>query len=247
MRTLPSRPDLPKAVAEKLVAKTEQIAKASDPKADADRVFSSSRGAKWFRPVVESLGKMAGPGERCMWCSGSESSDVEHYRPKAEYPLSAMTWENMLWSCGICNRHKGDRFPADPHRLLDPTCENVWSFLFIDEFGNLIARFRIDLNALDPRADATLKTMKLDRQALQESRLRRRRELVRHVEDSLARYDVGQVTVEQLRDRVREWREAPFQPDVADYHLNGPGRTETPFSRLFDVIERATKHPSPPT
>jgi 5-methylcytosine-specific restriction endonuclease McrA len=72
-----------------------------------------------------------------MLCSGSESSDVEHFMPKALYPSQAMNWENYLWACGICNRLKGNQFPEEGRHLINPLDENVWTFFFIDEFGLL--------------------------------------------------------------------------------------------------------------
>lgn len=173
-----------------------------------------------------------------MCCSGSESSDVEHYRPKTIFPELAMTWGNFLWSCTICNRAKGNRFPAGVVVLpINPLDENVWDFFFLDQFGNLVPKWQTALNDLDPRAVATQNLLKLDRQALQESRRQRRQELERTVQDTLARHHSGQLTLDDLTQRRAAWLAAPFQPDVADYYLKGPGRSELPFSTFLALIQ----------
>src|SRR5258707_3521929 len=113
MRRLPPRPTLLVATAGRLTSKTELIANDTNPKDAGERIYTSSRQAQWFRPITRVLKEMTGPGERCMFCSGSESSQVEHFRPKAIYPLEAMAWENFFWICGICNQSKGDQFPTE--------------------------------------------------------------------------------------------------------------------------------------
>jgi uncharacterized protein (TIGR02646 family) len=65
---------------------------------------------------------------RCCYCEGQvecDYNDVEHFRPKARadrlngthdtgYWWLAWTWENLLFSCAICNRSaKKDMFPLE--------------------------------------------------------------------------------------------------------------------------------------
>src|SRR5271166_615355 len=236
MRPLPARPDLPQATATRLAGKRQEIADSANTREAAHRIYTSSRQANWFRQVTNALKNMTGPGERCMFCSGSECSQVEHFRPKAVFPIEAMDWENFLWICGICNQSKGDRFPPDTEpgeRIVDPTTENVWEFFFIDEFGNLTPRWRPDLESIDPRADITIRIIGLDRDALQLTRQARLRDLREKAQDALRLLANGELTVDDLRQRLNDWRLQPFQPDVADYFLHGPGRTEDPFSELL--------------
>ncbi|MBF0178776.1 MAG: hypothetical protein HQM03_01985 [Magnetococcales bacterium] len=123
-----------------------------------------------------------------MWCSGNESSQIEHFRPKAVFPQFAMTWENFLWSCGICNHAKGDRFPPDTEPgapLIDPTLEDPWRFFYIDDFGCLCPVWNPDHDALDPRAANTIRILALDRDALQQTRQDRLNALKQEIEDTM--------------------------------------------------------------
>lgn len=236
MRTLPPRPNLPPETVSLLQRKTDAINNAATPKEEAERIYTNSRQTQWFAPVVNSLKALSGAGERCMFCSGSESSQVEHFKPKAIFHSEAMAWENFLWVCGICNQAKGERFP--PHtepggQIIDPVSENVWDFFLMDEYGNLTPKWRISLDSLDPRATSTLKHLALDRAALQQTRQQRIEDLKGRIADSMSLFRTGELTSTQLADRCTEWRSQAFQPDVADYFLFGPGRVESPFDEFL--------------
>ncbi len=240
MRKLPKRKRLLAAVTKRLATETATIAAAPVPKSEADRIYGNARGAVWFRPVVKALQKMAGKGERCMLCSGSESSDVEHFRPKADFPLLAMTWENYLWACTLCNRRKLNQFPLDAAGealFVNPVDDNVWDFFYIDKFGNLTPNWDKTLQDFNVRGKETMEKMGLDRQPLQETRKSRLDDLKEKVNDTLSLLNKNRLTVEKARRRIAKWLKQPFQPDVADYFLNGPGKTEQPFKKLFKLLQ----------
>lgn len=241
MRTLPPRPALPKKTLVKLSNETLAIQNASAPKAEAERRFSNARKAKWFQPAIAALKKMTGKGERCMYCSGSEASDVEHYRPKAVFPEHAMEWENYLWTCTICNRHKGDRFPPDTEpgaMIIDPSAENPWEFFFIDDYGLLTPRYDRDAGGPNARAESTRDIIKLNREALQESRKRRVDDLKGRAREWLKQCKSGLKSKTRVRKELETALLQPFQADVADYFLRGPGRDEDPFKRLFAFLDK---------
>jgi uncharacterized protein (TIGR02646 family) len=223
------------------VRKTELITADAHPAEAAARIYTSSRQAQWFAPVIQSLKHMTGPGERCMFCSGSECSQVEHFRPKAIFPLEAMIWENLFWICGICNNNKGERFPPETEpgeRLINPTTENAWEYFFVDEFGNLTERWRPDLDTVDPRAAITIRIFALDRDALQQTRQARLADLKQRAQDALSLFADGRIDAHNLRERIDAWLGQPFQPDVTDYFLRGPGRQEEPFAELLATANR---------
>ena len=242
MRRLPKRPELSAEAESRLEQATAEIIRSADQKSSADRLYQNARSRKWFKNSVEkSLRTMSGPGARCMYCSGSEASQVEHFVPKSIVPQYAMTWENFLWAYGICNNFKGNRFPPFTEageEIIDPTAEDVWKFFFIDEYGNLTARWRQDLNDLDPRAVNTIKILKLDRDALQQTRQQRLGDLKSRIEDGLKLLESGRITAIELRNRRDNWLTSAFQPDLADYFLAGPGRKEPPFADFLKLVRR---------
>lgn len=241
MRTLAKPKPLEKNLLRRLSDETEAIKKARDPKGEADKRYSNARKTKWFAPVVKELGRLAGPGERCMFCSGSEASDVEHYQPKAIFPELAMTWENYLWSCTPCNRGKLNRFPPTTGpggKLVNPLYENVWDFFFIDSFGILTPRFDRVVNAPNERAVTTRDFLSLNRDAVQVCRQQRLKNLKDAVADTLNLIAAKKLTKKAARERVETWKTESWQPDVADYFLNGPGRKESPFKEFLGVVVR---------
>jgi uncharacterized protein (TIGR02646 family) len=239
VRKLRKRSEIDLGTQRRLVDATDQIFRHRFPKEEADRVYRLARQAAWFEIIVRTLRRMSGVGVRCMYCSGSEASNVEHFRPKAIFPERAMDWNNLLWVCGICNQKKGDHFPPDTEpgeMIINPVESNPWDYFFIDEFGNLTEIWRSDLNDIDPRAKSTMVHLGLGREALQLVRQERLQDLRSQISDSVELFTAGSVSKNELRIRIRRWKRQSYQPDVADYFLNGPGRTEEPFASLFRLI-----------
>jgi hypothetical protein len=243
MRQLPSRMELPEQASNRLAERTREIVvrAVEDQITCARQVYDSSRTAKWFLDsVVASLKELAGPGERCMYCSGSEASQVEHFRPKRIFPQVAMSWENFLWICGLCNQNKGDQFPPHTrkgHQIINPLEENVWDFYFIDDFGLFCALWDSESNAPNGRAEETQAIAKLNRDALVDSRLARMNGLKQAVSDSLALHKAGKLSKAAISERIDTWLMEPHQLDVADYFLIGPGQEESPFSELLEIVK----------
>lgn len=239
MRSLPKRGQLAKDLKARLKVETEAICRAADSKVEAERRYDKARQTQWFRPVVDKLKRLSGKGQRCMYCSGSEASDVEHYRPKAVFPLLTMTWENYLWICSPCNRHKGDRFPpiTEPGgEFVNPLQDDVWRFFFIDEFGFLSPIYDRNLGVLNPRGVSTRDFIDLNREAVQQSRLARLKDLKAQTRDIIRQLKSNQISKAVAKRKIQEWKRQPFQPDVADYFLNGPGRLESPFKDLLSRL-----------
>lgn len=48
---------------------------------------------------------------RCQYCEDSVADEIEHIYPKDLYPEFAFSWNNYVYSCGICNStYKGSQF-----------------------------------------------------------------------------------------------------------------------------------------
>lgn len=243
MRRLRPRPKLSAAVIRRLAAKTQEILAqpAGKPRGEfARKCYKSARAAKWFEEIVKSLRTLAGEGDLCMYCSANESSETEHFRPLSIFPKQALEYRNYLWSCGICNRqYKQDRFPpiTEPGaEILNPLDDDVWEYFFLDEkFGRLIPRIDPATGEKLPRAKSTVDVVAIDREGLQSRRLKIFRRLKAWAVEANAKLAAG-ADAEALRPELAEWRAEPFQGDVADYFLNGPGRQVEPFRTLLEAL-----------
>lgn len=60
---------------------------------------------------------MADQYNKCAYCECNITkryNDVEHYRPKSTYFWLGHEWDNLLYSCDLCNRtYKNTQFPLD--------------------------------------------------------------------------------------------------------------------------------------
>ena len=82
---------------------------------------------------------------RCPFCGISESSTLDHYLPKEQYPEFAVFPKNLVPSCAVCNTRKRDR-------ILDEST-NVRLFLHpcfdtIPDMAFLTVRTRMEEDAL---------------------------------------------------------------------------------------------------
>ncbi len=107
--------------------RTERVQKAEDPGTEAARLWNLKNN-KAFDEIRKTLAEMASGNERCMYCEDSVGTDIEHFRPKALYPLYAYRWSNYLIACGRCkSNYKRDELPLDENNvplLAEPTSED---------------------------------------------------------------------------------------------------------------------------
>ena len=113
---------------------------------------------------------------KCCYCESKVTDvaygDIEHFYPKSRYPDKTFMWENLLFSCQICNEgYKGDKFPLDadgnpllidpsdgvtnPNQHLDFVWDNVadQSFIYgLDEKGKTVEEM-FDFNGNKGRID----------------------------------------------------------------------------------------------
>lgn len=71
---------------------------------------------------------------RCAYCNdldfyggGYQAYHVEHFAPKAKFPMLQFDYDNLLYACPWCNRAKGDKWPSN-----DPKINIVGDMGFID-------------------------------------------------------------------------------------------------------------------
>jgi hypothetical protein len=82
---------------------------------------------------------------RCPFCGISESSTLDHYLPKEQYPEFSVFPKNLVPSCAVCNTRKRDRIldeGTNVRMFLHP-CYDV-----IPDMAFLAARARMEADAL---------------------------------------------------------------------------------------------------
>lgn len=222
--------DLEKLLAEKqALADSKRVAGALN----ATSEWKSARQSNALKQVFELLKAMAGARERCMYCSDSHGTDIEHFRPKTPYPDRMFRWTNLLLGCSGCGRLKGDRFPLDAAArplLIDPTDENPWDFLDFDpRTGNIVAKFDPSSNDWNLRGATTVEILRLDRrEALAQGHLRCFREIRKLIESVLRPQPFD---IHDLFDRLTSIDEY----GLLHWCFSGPGRNETPFSSFREM------------
>ena len=116
------------------------------------------------------------------------SSTIEHYRPKSIYYWLAYSWDNLLWSCHRCNQNKDNKF-----EILNTQVDfeesfkdniHISSILYQDIEKPLIIHPEIEsvltqlsfengiISSDDNRVNYTINTCELDRDDLNEKRLK---------------------------------------------------------------------------
>lgn len=81
---------------------------------------------------------------KCAYCEAYikhiDFGDIEHFYPKAKYPLCAIKWLNLLFACAKCNQeNKSDNFPldTDDNPLFVNPCDDEPSDHFRFEFDTI--------------------------------------------------------------------------------------------------------------
>jgi hypothetical protein len=114
--------------------------------AEAIKLWTKYRKSKAAKPLVLELQRMAGPRDRCYFCSDSRGVDVEHFEPIQLDYSRAFQWTNLLWACTGCNRKKGVRpvVVAGLEQLLNPTVREPWHHFIFDGGTGLLAPRYVD-------------------------------------------------------------------------------------------------------
>ncbi|MEY8689191.1 MAG: hypothetical protein AB9M53_04830 [Leptothrix sp. (in: b-proteobacteria)] len=180
--------------------------------------------------VLSTLQQMSGPRHRCMYCLDSDGSDIEHFRPKAQYPQHAFCWPNLLLCCTPCGRFKLDKFPLVDHvpLLIDPTQDDPWQHLDFDpETGNLTARYEPDRNDYSAKGVKTVEVLQFDRrECLSRGYRRTFQRLSRIVREALQKS--SPIATDALQQELREADDHGLLP----WCFGRIGQTIEPFSAL---------------
>ncbi len=58
----------------------------------------------------------------CAYCEKRCSGEVDHFRPKSQFPAMVYQWSNWLYACHDCNHKKGEKWP--PGGYVDPCAKS---------------------------------------------------------------------------------------------------------------------------
>ena len=198
---------------------------------NVESVWKTARQTRTMENVVQTLKKMAGTRERCMYCMDSHGSDIEHFWPKKPYPDRTFLWPNMLLCCTECGRFKGHQFPlsnGDQPLLVDPSAEEPWETLDFDpDTGNLTARYDTTSGRPSAKGEHTVHILQLDRrESMAEGYRRTYLRIVNRVQLALA-------------EDVIDWQQLQGDLQQLDDHgllgwcFGSIGRRLEPFDELF--------------
>jgi uncharacterized protein (TIGR02646 family) len=148
-----------------------------------------------FDEVKRALDRMCSGARRCAYCEDSLADEVEHVRPKDLYPQVVFAWTNYVYACGPCNGPKGSHFavfvadasvpieiarksgasvvppPDGDAVLIDPRTEDALRLIALDLQETYCFVPRAARGSRDHvRAAYTIRTLRLNRDALVEAR-----------------------------------------------------------------------------
>jgi uncharacterized protein (TIGR02646 family) len=156
----------------------------------------NTSGDRVFAEVRATLVAMCHGARRCMYCEDAPADEVEHFAPKDLFPELCFAWSNYLYSCGICNGPKNNKWGilqkansavlevARPRgaailvpplsgapALIDPSRGNPLRFLMMDLKDTfLIVPLAPAGTRAYTRAEYTIDVLKLNKDFLVESR-----------------------------------------------------------------------------
>ncbi|WP_346167035.1 HNH endonuclease [Streptomyces javensis] len=150
-----------------LVRAHERLPDAGLTEAVARKAWKAAGGTR--ERVAMALRAMASGIERCMYCSESLGTAIDHFEPLNHAPRRVFDWYNHLLACSFCNSHaKGGTFPKGTATgeplLIDPTAEEPAHHLRLSLTSG-------EYHCLTPRGCATIDVFQLNRGPLRKGRL----------------------------------------------------------------------------
>lgn len=117
----------------------------------------------------------------CCYCESIIGKDyatygrIEHLKPKSKFPSSCFDWNNLHWSCEVCNSsYKKDNWDY-AHPILDPCIDDISNHLYLD---TSTGEYK-EKNS-SPRGSTTIKHTGLNRTGLVKARRAKLIELAKH-------------------------------------------------------------------
>jgi hypothetical protein len=77
-------------------------------------LFDQTYDRGWLSDVRSEILSLA--SSRCVFCSTSQPSSLDHFLPKEQYPSLSILSINLIAACEPCNRKKGGWCPDEPNK-----------------------------------------------------------------------------------------------------------------------------------
>lgn len=108
--------------------------------------YNPGKNSRGINPIKQALYDMF--SGKCAFCERKveiSTAHIEHFKPKSLHVDLTFDWNNLLYSCEVCNNaeHKGDKFPLDcdgTPLLIDPTDENCDIYEYLDVYWDAKAK-----------------------------------------------------------------------------------------------------------
>lgn len=123
-------------------------------KTDLAALYTRLRDNENTRSIYDEIRAVAAPG-KCPYCGSGTIGTLDHYLPKAHFPLFVITPVNLVPSCERCNGKKHDNFPEvrdrQPlHPYFDEFWDERWLFAELNCEIPVSARFFVKAPAVWP-------------------------------------------------------------------------------------------------
>lgn len=163
----------------------------------------------------------------CPFCDHRNVSTLDHILPKAHYPNLAVTPENLVGSCGECNKLKSDIVPivvgdTIPHPYFDDISGHQWLFADVIESAPAAVQFRTEVvdiwgNDLNARISKQFESLNLNQLFVSQAARELsdiRKNLQRHFDSSGApgvRSELEHQWQSRRANRLNSWQTATYE------------------------------------
>ena len=165
---------------------------------------ASGEPSPWKREDVKSA-LIAESHGKCVYCESKlrhvTFGDVEHRRPKSQFPNEVLAWVNLGLACAVCNNAKSDQWSEN-----SPI---VWPF--VDDPSEHVTFVRAFVSGRTARGKTTVAHTLLDRLELFEQRQR-------VVDDVVLQLD-GVRRIADTRHRAIQWRAVKDSRSPSDQYF----------------------------
>ena len=100
----------------------------------------------------------------CAYCEELDKGEIDHFRPKSQFPQLVYQWSNWVFACHNCNQSKQEKWP--PIGYVDPCSNSIQErpenfFRFDTETGEILPMLKMSPDLRD-KAQKTIDDLSLN-------------------------------------------------------------------------------------